>query len=405
LFAQMVASAGGQVGEIHIYDILGKTFFGEGVSAADVVQALKSVEGCSRLDVRINSPGGSVWEALAIYNLLKVFPAPKTVYVDGLAASMASIVACAGDRIVTGKSALWMIHEPRVDRVERGTADDHRKTAAAVDKLCDGMCGTYCDRTKQKPEDVRAWMAAETWMTAREAKERGFTDEIAEQQDAHATAFTPAAAQFLSLFANTPAALRAVALASVVPPPVKPAPTSQEPVMLKFLCAALGLADTATEVEVQAAITKRLESARLAGEQLVALVALTGKTSVDEAKGIVAAWKAGAEQIPALSAKVTDLEKKLAGDKLEQLIAKGKTDGKLAPAMEAWAKTQSIEALTAYLEVAPKVAPTARVDERPSAGATAVAGPVADIAAQCGVTPDALAKYRENPNPTAPATK
>jgi phage I-like protein len=176
--------------------------------------------------------------------------------------------------------------------------------------------------------------------------------------------------------------------------------------MLKFLIAALGLADTATEADVQAALTKRLEAGRVAGEQLVALVGLTGKGSTDEAKGILQAWKAGAEQVPALTAKVADLQKQAAGDKLEQLIAKGKADGKLAPAMEAWAKTQTAEALSAFLEVAPKVAPTAKVDEKPAGGAgTAVVGSAAEIAAQCGVSPDALAKFRENPNPTAPAAK
>ncbi len=166
----MTGSAAEKVGELHIYDVIGKDFWGDGISAADVVQALRELEGASRLDVRINSPGGNVWQGLAIYNILKAFPAPKHVYVDGLAASIASIVAMAGDRIVTGKNAQWMIHEPRTRLIERGTADDLRKTADAIDKMRDGMCATYCDRTKQKQAEMLAWMGAETWSTAPAAK-------------------------------------------------------------------------------------------------------------------------------------------------------------------------------------------------------------------------------------------
>jgi ATP-dependent protease ClpP protease subunit len=399
LFAKLTASATGKVGELHIYDVIGKDFWGEGISASDVIQALKECEGATELVVRINSPGGSVWEGLAIHGLLKAFPAPKTVHVDGLAASMASLLAMVGDRIVTGKSALWMIHEPRTPRIERGTIEDHVKTADWLGKLRDGVCDMYCGRTKRARAEMLEWMAAETWMSAAEAKERGFTDEISEQAaTGAAAAFTPAAVQVLSVFAKTPELVRAAAVASTAHPPPPAAP--KEPVMLKFLIAALGLAETASEADVQAAITKRLESGRVAGEQLVALVAVTGKTTAEDAKGVIAGWKAGAEQVPALQAKVGELEKKAAGEKLEQLIAKGKADGKLSPGMEAWAKGQTAEALAAFLEVAPKLAPTREVKEtKPPAGG-AVEGSAAEIARQCGVSPEALSTFRENPNPT-----
>lgn len=127
------------------------------------------------VDVRINSPGGSVAEGLAIYNALK--PRAPTVYIDGVAASIASLVAMAGARIVAAENALLMAHFPWTST--EGNAAELRKTADLLDKYGDAMLGAYA-RTGLSSARLRQLLDAETWMTAPEALAMGFVDEMAE---------------------------------------------------------------------------------------------------------------------------------------------------------------------------------------------------------------------------------
>src|SRR5512143_723318 len=99
-------------GEILIYDLIGSDWYGDGSSAKGMADALKALGDIARLDIRINSPGGSAWDGIAIYNVLRRHPAAKTVYVDGVALSAASLVAMAGDRIIMPQNAMMMIHDP-----------------------------------------------------------------------------------------------------------------------------------------------------------------------------------------------------------------------------------------------------------------------------------------------------
>lgn len=168
------AVASGARGSLYIYDEIGMW----GITAASVVSALAqlSKDGVKALDIYINSPGGDVFDGMAIYTALRRFPGEKVVHVDGVAASMASVVAMAGDKIITSSGALWMIHEAW--GMVAGSADELRARAALLETLSASMLDTYQRRTKQSSSDLSKWMAAETWMTAAEAMARGFTDTV-----------------------------------------------------------------------------------------------------------------------------------------------------------------------------------------------------------------------------------
>lgn len=159
--------------EIVIYDEVGLW----GVDATAFYAALR--EGRSNTKevvLHINSPGGSVADGTAIYNMLKADPRPVTVIVDGVAASIASVVAMAGDTIQMPGNTFMMIHDPGV--IMAGNFADFRHAADTLDKMGEAMALTYAERTGLDLEEIRAMMLAETWMGAAEAVSLGFADEV-----------------------------------------------------------------------------------------------------------------------------------------------------------------------------------------------------------------------------------
>lgn len=165
------AAAGGD-GEICVYDEIG----GWGISARQFVDDLQALGAVKSLTVRINSPGGSFFDGVAIYNALARHPAHKTVWVDGFAASAASVVAMAGDEIVMPENTMMVIHEPR--GAGAGTAADMRVIAEALDRACRSIVSIYAAKTERSAADVEALLATETWMSAQEAFDLGFADRI-----------------------------------------------------------------------------------------------------------------------------------------------------------------------------------------------------------------------------------
>jgi ATP-dependent Clp endopeptidase proteolytic subunit ClpP len=161
----------GQEAEIVLYDVLDPWF---GISARTIHQRLKEAGDIKRIRVRINSPGGSIFEGGAIHNLLKTHPARVVITIDGLAASMASLVAMAGDEIEMGEAAYLMIHDPTAQ--VRGDAGEIREMAELLDKMKAQLVGIYARRTGQSEAQIAQWMADETWMTAQEAVDRRFAD-------------------------------------------------------------------------------------------------------------------------------------------------------------------------------------------------------------------------------------
>jgi ATP-dependent protease ClpP protease subunit len=160
--------------EVMIYDEIGAY----GVSAKAFLAELGDIPGDGALTVRINSPGGSVFDAVAIYNALKRHHGPVTVWIDGLAASAASYVAMAGDEVVMPENAFLMIHDP--SGMVLGTAGDMRAMAEALDKIKGSLVTGYVAKSGAADEDIAALMAKETWFDATEAVELGFADRLAE---------------------------------------------------------------------------------------------------------------------------------------------------------------------------------------------------------------------------------
>lgn len=168
-------SDAGAAAEVYIYGEIGWE-----VTADQFVQDLREIAGpTTPLTVFINSPGGSVWDGLAIHNTLKRRPANVTVHVDGIALSMASAIAMAGDFVVMPENALMMIHDPSWMAI--GTADDMRKQADVLDQIRDSLVSIYTSKTGKSADDIKSMMAEETWMTGSQAVENGFADEAVEE--------------------------------------------------------------------------------------------------------------------------------------------------------------------------------------------------------------------------------
>lgn len=166
------ATAGGA--ELSIHDEIGAY----GVSAKDFINELGQLPGDAALTLRLNSPGGSVFDAVAIYNALKRHAGPVTVTIDGIAASAASYIAMAGDEVVMPENAFMMIHDP--SGLVMGTAADMRAMAEALDKIAGALVKGYAAKSGKAEDEVAALMSAETWFTATEAVEAGFADTLAE---------------------------------------------------------------------------------------------------------------------------------------------------------------------------------------------------------------------------------
>jgi ATP-dependent protease ClpP protease subunit len=165
------AAASGAV-ELLIYDAIGADMWGEGVTAKSVVAALADA-GDKPVVARINSPGGDVFDGMAIYNALRGHAAGVTVRVDGLAASAASVIAMAGECTMAQASQM-MIHNSWALAI--GNKADMRKMADTMDKIDGQMAAVYAAKSGRPAEDMQALMDAETWLTAQEAVDAGLAD-------------------------------------------------------------------------------------------------------------------------------------------------------------------------------------------------------------------------------------
>ncbi|WP_206812151.1 head maturation protease, ClpP-related [Paradesulfitobacterium ferrireducens] len=164
-------------GELLLYgDISSSTWWGDEVTPKQFKQDLDDLGDISTLNIYINSGGGDVFAGLAIYSMLKRHQATKKVYVDGLAASIASVIAMAGDVVYMPKNAMMMIHKAWTYGL--GNANDFRKLADDMDKIDESILVTYEAKTGLEKEKIIEMVNAETWMTAEEALAYGFADEI-----------------------------------------------------------------------------------------------------------------------------------------------------------------------------------------------------------------------------------
>jgi ATP-dependent Clp endopeptidase proteolytic subunit ClpP len=160
--------------EILLYDEIGYW----GVTAQDFVTQLAQIT-AGTINVRINSPGGDVFDGLAIYQALKSHPATINTFVDGWAASAASFIALAGDTVTMGENAFMMIH--KAWGVGVGNATDMRDLANTLDKIDGQLASIYAKKTGKSAAEMLALMAGEsdgTWFTAAEAKAIGLADAV-----------------------------------------------------------------------------------------------------------------------------------------------------------------------------------------------------------------------------------
>jgi ATP-dependent protease ClpP protease subunit len=181
--------------QLHIYDEIG--FFG--ITASDLVRDLAAVKG--DLEVHLNTPGGEVFDGIAIYNALKQRASGVRIVVDSLAASIGSVIAMAADpgNLVIAKNASLMIHDGFGMGI--GNAKDMRELADLLDKTSDNIASIYADRTGLPASQWREAMLAETWYVGQEAVDAGLADFVqgAEPEDAQL-----AATWDLSVFARRP---------------------------------------------------------------------------------------------------------------------------------------------------------------------------------------------------------
>ena len=297
--------------EISIYDEIG---FG-GVTAKDFMAEVKKFKG-QHIHLRINSVGGSVIEGAAIYNALRRHKGGLTVHVDGLAASMASVIAMAGEEVYIAANAMLMIHNPW--SMTMGDADDLRKEADVLDKLKNTLVNAYARKTGMETEDIAAMMDEETWLNATQSVAMGFADEIEDGIEAAASISPATARQRFDNFSNSMRKTKTIKAEEAAPEVVAPveapvideaAVDNSEEVMTAELQAKVDAlqADLAAKAEADTVraqadevTAKEIETLKAEVERLTAESA--GKD--DEIAALTAASKSAGEQAAAIVASV-----------------------------------------------------------------------------------------------------
>ena len=182
--------------EVFVYDVIGG-FMGE--PTVDLVRSISEIE-ASTITVRVNSPGGGVFDGIAIYNALKKHDAKVIVQIDGIAASIASVIALAGDEVNMLLGTQFMIHKPLM--FGGGNADDFEKLIDVLNGAEDSIVSIYKTKTGLSDSEIRSALKAETWYSPEEALEAGFVDSIVEAEKAENTF------DLSAIFENVPEGLR-----------------------------------------------------------------------------------------------------------------------------------------------------------------------------------------------------
>lgn len=185
-----------QTGEIYIYDVIGADWSGGGITAASVIDSLERLKG-KRAMVRINSPGGVADEGIAIFNALKRYEGGVDTVVDALAASVASVIALAGESRTTSAGGRWMIHRAMTMAV--GNANDMRKAAEVLSTYDEALVEIYSQYMSLDSSEIMDLLSAETWYKADDAVAVGLSTGKDGESDAE-----PMVAAW---FRNTPEAL------------------------------------------------------------------------------------------------------------------------------------------------------------------------------------------------------
>lgn len=161
------------------------SWWGDEITPKNFKKELDDLGDVNEISVYINSNGGDVFAGQAINSMLKRHKATVTVYIDGLAASIASVIAMAGDKIIMPANAMMMIHNPWSGMY--GNAEEFRKMADDLDKIGESIIAAYKEKTGMEDAEIKAIMDAETWLTADEAVKQKFADEIEQSKQVAAS--------------------------------------------------------------------------------------------------------------------------------------------------------------------------------------------------------------------------
>jgi ATP-dependent Clp protease protease subunit len=188
-----------KMGELTLYgEISNETWWGDEVTPKEFKSDLDNLGEIDTLNIYINSPGGDVFAGQTIYSILKRHKAHKNVYIDGLAASIASVIAMAGNTIFMPKNSMMMIHNPWT--IGMGNASEFRKLAEDLDKIRESLIAAYEGHSALTRDEIIEIMDSETWLTASECEEYGFCDVVEEEENMAASIDV----EVLERYRNTP---------------------------------------------------------------------------------------------------------------------------------------------------------------------------------------------------------
>jgi ATP-dependent protease ClpP protease subunit len=266
------AKAEGKPVEMSIYDEIGMW----GITAKQFITDFKAATaGNPDVELSINSPGGNVFDALAIYNVLARYEGNSTARIDGVAASAASLIAVGAKKIIMPENAFMMIHS--ASTIAWGEPSNLRKAADDLDKINDGIVAAYRKKTGMEDAALKKMMDEETWMNGLDAVALGFADEMEEPVKIAASA---RAAEMVQRFKAPPQALVA-ALEPEETPPAEPAPApAPEPVEPAPSMSAADL--------VKIAVSE-CQAAKLSAELATAVLHTSAMTSAETIKADVSA--------------------------------------------------------------------------------------------------------------------
>lgn len=364
--AKYTVNAQAGVLELALDGVIGDDWAEDPITAAGVRKALAAAPGVGEIRVAINSPGGSFFEGLQIYQLLQSHPATVTVLHGALVASSASLIAMAGDKRIAHETSQLLVHNPWT--IVAGNENELRKVADDLHTLSGSLVLAYASRTGMAEDAIRSLMDEDRYMSAAEALKLGLLTEVTSVgKPADPVPAEQARAQLNNLRAQ--ARQRLAAMAAVTDQPKAPSAAKEIPtVNLALIVAALGLPDSATEVEVADAI-KAHKSVR--DDHQKVLDAVGAKTS-EEAIGIVAALKGADERATAAEKQLSELRASAEKSERDQIVATLRAEKRVTPAQEKdLLPALSIEALKAFAKTAPKVSAMASDGLRePGAAAT-----------------------------------
>lgn len=193
---RIVSKADTREATVYVYDIIDPYW---GISAQRFAESINALD-VDTLHLRINSPGGDVFEASAMIVAIRTHKANVVAHVDGIAASAASYLAMAANEVRIADTGFFMIHNPW--SMAYGDAESFRKAANTLDKIADSIINEYTKRCDEPRETIETWMDDETWFDAEEAKEYGFADVIEGESAEPKNAFD------LSFFSRVPDKLK-----------------------------------------------------------------------------------------------------------------------------------------------------------------------------------------------------